>query len=156
MAAIKLVIIWREERSSIRRLVTGTDGTERHGMEPNTKLCITRSFLELQSPDFAWQFVWTVWTNSKNKMATKTKMAAKKQNGRQKTKWPSNTSYRVQILHESLYGQSEQNTKVQNYKKYKSTPNLAIFWATDSRFCMNVRMDCPTKWQSTKSTKKYK
>ena len=24
---------------------------------PNTKLSITRSFLELQSPDFAWKFV---------------------------------------------------------------------------------------------------
>ena len=29
------------------------------------KLSITRSFLELQSPDFAWKFVWTVQTNFK-------------------------------------------------------------------------------------------
>ena len=28
-----------------------------------TKLSITCSFLELQSPDFAWKFVWTVRTN---------------------------------------------------------------------------------------------
>ena len=27
-----------------------------------TKLSITRSFFELQSPDFAWKFIWTVWT----------------------------------------------------------------------------------------------
>ena len=29
------------------------------------QLSITRSFLELQSPDFAWKFVWTVQTNTK-------------------------------------------------------------------------------------------
>ena len=47
------------------------------------------------------------------------------------------------------------NTKV---KKYISTHNLAIFWATDSRFCMAVNMVCPTKLQSTKvqKVKKYK
>ena len=32
---------------------------------PNTKLSITHSFLELQSPDFAWKFVWTVRKNTK-------------------------------------------------------------------------------------------
>ena len=31
-----------------------------------TKLRITRSFLELQSPDFAWKFVWIVCTNYKS------------------------------------------------------------------------------------------
>ena len=44
---------------------------------PNTKLNITHSFLELQSPGFAWKFVWTVRTNFedffKNKMAAKSK-----------------------------------------------------------------------------------
>ena len=30
----------------------------RDGAVPNTKLCITHSFFELQSPDFAWKFVW--------------------------------------------------------------------------------------------------
>ena len=42
--------------------------------------------------------------------------------------------------------------------KYKSTHNSAIFWATDSRFSMEVHMDCLTKWQSTKvqKCKKYK
>jgi len=46
-----------------------------------------------------------------------------------------------------------------NYKstkkvyKYKSTHNSAIFWAIDSKFCMEVHMDCLTKWQSRKSTK---
>ena len=49
--------------------------------------------------------------------------------------------------------------KLQKYKKkYKSTHNLVIFRATDSRFCMEVHMYRPTKWESTKSTKiqKYK
>ena len=43
-------------------------------------------------------------------------------------------------------------------QKYKSTHNSAIFWATDSRFCMEVHMDCLNKWQSTKVQKvqKYK
>ena len=74
-------------------------------MALNTKLSITHSFFELQTPDF----VWTVRTTK--------------------------------------------------YKKYKSTHiNSAIFWATDSRFCMEIHMDWPTKWQSTRNTKiqKYK
>ena len=35
-------------------------------MAPNTKLSITHSFFELQSPDFAWKFVWTVRTKYKS------------------------------------------------------------------------------------------
>ena len=57
------LISWRETRSSIGSLVTGT--------AQNTKLSKTHSFLELQSPDFAWKltltgsdfawmFVWTI------------------------------------------------------------------------------------------------
>ena len=54
--------------------------------------------------------------------------------------------------------------KLQKYKstkstkkvhKYKSTHNSVIFWATDSRFCIEVRMHCPTKWES-KKVQKYK
>ena len=41
-------------------------------------------------------------------------------------------------------------------QKYISTHNSAIFWATDSRFCMKVHMVCPTKLQSTKVPKKVK
>ena len=40
-------------------------------------------------------------------------------------------------------------------QKYKSTHNSAIFWATDSRFFMEIHINCPTKWQSTK-VQKYK
>ena len=43
------IFCWHEARSSICRFITGT--------EQNTKLSITHSFLELQSPDFAWKFV---------------------------------------------------------------------------------------------------
>ena len=62
-----LVISWREARSSIRRLVTG-GGTVQASPPPapNTKLSITHSFFELQSPDFAWKFVWSVRTNTRN------------------------------------------------------------------------------------------
>ena len=31
---------------------------------PNHKLSITHSFLELQTPDFAWMFIWYVPTNN--------------------------------------------------------------------------------------------
>ena len=55
----------------------------------------------------------------------------------------------------------KQITKVQKYKKvhkYKSTHNSVIFRATDSRFCIEVHMHCPDKWESTKVQKvqKYK
>ena len=49
--------------------------------------------------------------------------------------------------------------KLQKYKKYKkvhkykSTHNSVIFWATDSKFCMEVHIDCPTKWEGTKLQK---
>ena len=57
--------------------------------------------------------------------------------------------------------------KLQKYKstkstkkvhKYKSTHNSVIFRATDSRFCIEVHMHCPDKWESTKVQKvqKYK
>ena len=55
--------------------------------------------------------------------------------------------------------------KLQKYKKYKkykkvhkykSTHNSVIFWATDSKFCMEVHMDCPNKWESTLKSIKVK
>ena len=50
------IFSWREASSSICRLVTGTMAAPQAS---NTKLSITHSFFELQSPDFAWKFVWT-------------------------------------------------------------------------------------------------
>ena len=48
--------------------------------------------------------------------------------------------------------------KLQKYNSTKSTHNSVIFRATDSRFCIEVHMHCPTKWESTKVQKvqKYK
>ena len=89
-------------------------GRARNGMGPNTKMNITRSFLELQSPVLAWKFMWTVRTKYKSTKSTK------------------------------------------EVHKYKSTHNSVIFWATDSRFCMEVRMDSPNKLQKYKSTKSTK
>ena len=59
---VRTVYSWREVRSSIRRFVTGSEG---HGMELNTKLSITHSFFELQTPDFEWKFVWRAQQNYK-------------------------------------------------------------------------------------------
>merc|ERR1712237_200892 len=50
----------------------------------------------------------------------------------------------VQINYKSSKVQKVQK-KVQKVHKYKSTHNSVIFRATDSRFCMEVRMDCPDK-----------
>ena len=49
----------------------------RLGMGQKTKLSISPSFFELQTPNFAWKFVWTIRTNYKNKMTVKNKMVAK-------------------------------------------------------------------------------
>ena len=46
-------------------------------MAPNTKLIITRSFLELQSPDFAWKFIWTVRTKYKSTKVQKVQKSTK-------------------------------------------------------------------------------
>ena len=83
---------------------------------------ITRPFFELQTPDFAWKFVWIVQINYKSTKVQKVQKKYKK-------------------VH-----------------KYKSTHNSVIFRATDSRFCMEVHMHRPTKWESTKVQKvqKYK
>ena len=42
---------------------------------------ITQPFFELQIPDFAWNFIWTVPTNYEKKLKTKRPP---------ETKWPSN------------------------------------------------------------------
>ena len=80
---------------------------------------ITQPFFELQTPDFAWKFVWIVQINYKSTKVQKVQKKYKK-------------------VH-----------------KYKSTHNSVIFRATDSRFCMEVHMHRPTKWESTK-VQKYK
>ena len=60
------VVVSHEAGSSIGSLVTGMagHGTEEEG--PKTKTCITHSFFELQIPDLAWKFLWTVQTNYKS------------------------------------------------------------------------------------------
>ena len=42
------------------------------------------------------------------------------------------------------------NKKSTKVNKYKSTHNSAIFWATDSRLCMEIRIDSPNKIQKYK------
>ena len=42
------------------------------GNGENTKLSITRSFFELDTPDFAWKFVWTVRTKYTHKKVQST------------------------------------------------------------------------------------
>ena len=40
----------------------------------STKVLITQSFLELQTPDFAWKFIYTVQPNEKVKSTKSTKV----------------------------------------------------------------------------------
>ena len=59
------VVVSNEAVSSIGSLGIGIG----HGTEeevPKTKTCITHSFFELQIPDLAWKFLWTVQTNYKS------------------------------------------------------------------------------------------
>ena len=72
---------------------------QKYKLQKSTKVLITQPFFELQTPDFAWKFVWIFRTNYKSKKV----------------------------------------------KKYISTHNSAIFWATDSRFCMEVHFPQSTK-----------
>ena len=66
------VVVSHEAVSSIGSLGIGMagHGTEEEG--PKTKTCITHSFFELQIPDLAWKFLWTVQTIYKSaKRSTK-------------------------------------------------------------------------------------
>ena len=65
---------WREARSSICRLVTGT--APQAPQAPNTKLSITHSFFEVETPDFAWKFVLTVRTKYTHKKVQSTHNSA--------------------------------------------------------------------------------
>ena len=40
----------------------------------STKVLITQPFFELQTPDFAWKFMWTVQLNDKVQKYTNTKI----------------------------------------------------------------------------------
>ena len=81
------------------------------------EIAITRTFFELHTPDFAWNFIWTVSTNYEKKISQR----------RQK-----GGGSRV------------------------ARGNSAIFWATQSRFCMEVCMDHFNKfWTKCKFAKKW-
>merc|ERR1712083_680946 len=82
---------------------------------------ITRSFFELQTPDFAWKFVWIVQINYKSTKVQKVQKSTKKY-----------ISTKVLITQSFLELQTpdfawkfictvQPNEKVQKYKKYKST-----------------------------------
>ena len=75
-----------------------------------TKLSITRSFFELETPDLAWKFVWTIWTKYKTykKFLKSTKVQSTH----------NLASYRLQILHGSSYRPNYKVQKVQKAKRY--------------------------------------
>ena len=79
----------------------------RRGMAEITKLSITRSFFELETPDLALKFVWTIRTKYKTykKFLKSTKVKSTH----------NSAGYRLQILHGSSY---RPNYKVQKYKKF--------------------------------------
>ena len=82
---------------------------------------ITQPFFELQTPDFAWKFVWIVQINYKSTKVQKVQKSTKKY-----------ISTKVLITQSFLELQTpdfawkfictvQPNEKVQKYKKYKST-----------------------------------
>ena len=79
---------------------------------PNTKLSITRSFFELQSPDFAWKFVWTVQTNTRNTRKNKNTKNAKNIKNIKNTK----KNLRRQLL---IHKKRKQSKKIKNAKTQK-------------------------------------
>merc|ERR1712105_537895 len=80
----------------------------RRGTAEITKLSITHSFFELETPDLAWKFVWTIRTKYKTykKFFKSTKVQSTH----------NSVSYRLKILDGSSY---RQNYKNQKYKVQK-------------------------------------
>ena len=115
-----------------------------------TKLSITRSFFELETPDLAWKFVWTVRTKYTHKKVQSTHNSA---------------IFQVQILHGSSYGLSNQikkykstlRTKVQKYrstneqrKKYKMYKNTKNTWVP----AMSTKKQRRAKYKKSKKQQK--
>ena len=48
-------------------------------VQKSTKVLITQPFFELQTPDFAWKFIWTVQPNDKVQKYKKYKLLIKQQ-----------------------------------------------------------------------------
>merc|ERR1712173_226060 len=66
----RFLVSWREARSSISEVFQ----LFLHSfiiISHLAKLSITHSFFELQTPDFAWKFVWKVQTNTINTINTR-------------------------------------------------------------------------------------
>merc|ERR1712030_307253 len=96
----------------------------------STKVLITQPFFELQTPDFAWKFIWTVEPNNKVQKYKNTKVQSTKQKSTKIQKRKKNTrkckkckKHKIQkykALERQLLAQW-QSTKVKKYKSKKNT-----------------------------------
>jgi len=110
----------------------------------STKVLITQPFFELQTPDFAWKFIWTVEPNYKVQKYKKYKTTKVKNYKSKKVQKSKNSRFCIEVCMDSLnkllnYKSTESpqvqelswklimavkpNDKVQKYKKYKNTKN---------------------------------
>merc|ERR1712030_49609 len=80
----------------------------------STKVLITQPFFELQTPDFAWKFIWTVEPNDKVQKYKKYKSTKvqKYKNAKYKTKKYKNTKIQK-------YKNAKKCKKCKKHKKYK-------------------------------------
>ena len=83
---------------------------------------ITQPFFELQTPDFAWKFVWIVQINYKS---TKVQKVQKKYKKVHKYKSTHNSViFRATDSRFCMEVHMDSQNKVQKYKKYKSTKKV--------------------------------
>merc|ERR1712105_302412 len=77
----------------------------------STKVLITQPLFELQTPDFAWKFIWTVEPNTKV----------------QKYKKNKSTKYKTKKYKNTKTQKNAKNTKkCQNVKNVKSTKSTKV------------------------------
>ena len=79
---------------------------------------ITQPFFELQTPDFAWKFIWTVLTYYKS---TKVQKVQKKYISKKVLITLSFLELQTPDFARKFICTVQPNEKVQKYKKYKST-----------------------------------
>merc|ERR1712030_103839 len=85
----------------------------------STKVLITQPFFELQTPDFAWKFIWTVKPNDKVQKYKKYKSTKI-----QKYKNTKVQKYKSTKIQKRKKSTKQKSTKIQKYKNTKKSKNV--------------------------------